>query len=169
MQLTATAVRDIFTDCLYNNLDSIPEGAKGKPAPGIIHNFMFRAEKIDEHANEIRQLLDELPPEFKEGSGGGMSFLAAALDKNGCQWGEHRNMEELFTLGMAAGYCSFLFPKEIWHVLPGGVPYYVIHQERKEVQEVSMDELKKMLMKAEDISKTENPGNDETEKMEVVE
>ena len=59
--------------------------------------------------------------------GGGWSFLQACVDKNGNHWGEHSNMEELFCLGIAIGKVESLLPRDMWKVLPGGVPYYVIH------------------------------------------
>jgi len=66
-------------------------------------------------------MVDELSPKFSEG----WSFLQMCEDKHGQQWtGEHRAMEELVVLGQAAGFVALLAPREMWPVLPGGMPYY---------------------------------------------
>jgi hypothetical protein len=71
-------------------------------------------------------LLNELPSSFKKDIGGGWSFLQACETKDGVQWGEHRNMEQLFVLGMALGKVRYCLPRDLWQVLPGGMPYLVI-------------------------------------------
>jgi len=35
----------------------------------------------------------------------------------------------IFCLGIAAGKASYVFPREAWSALPGGVPYVVLHLE----------------------------------------
>ena len=95
-------------------------------AEGITRAFGFHADKLTTHKQEIIDLLNELPDNFKEGSGGEWSFLQACVDKNGNHWGEYSNMEELFCLGIAIGKVESLLPRDMWKVLPGGVPYYVI-------------------------------------------
>ena len=42
-------------------------------------------------------------------------------------------MEELFCLGIAIGRVECLIPREMWKILPGGVPYYVICQDDQPV------------------------------------
>ena len=85
-------------------------------------------------------MLVELPNEFMEesaGGGGGWSFLNTCYDKNGDQWtGMHLTMEQLFQLGIAAGVASYVMPRQMWAVFPGGMPYIVIHAEPKAVEEV---------------------------------
>ena len=72
-------------------------------------------------------MLENLPLDFQENSGGGMSFLKACDDQEGNQWtGLHRRMEELFVLGTGLGKVKCLMPRELWAALPGGMPYYVV-------------------------------------------
>lgn len=123
MKLTATKVNEIFNDCLFKDGES-REGALC--AEGVVHNFGFHPERIQSHKQEITELLDELPENFFENSGGGWSFLQACVDKHNNQWGEHLHMEQLFCLGIALGLVKELLPKEMRSVLPGGVPYYVV-------------------------------------------
>lgn len=95
---------------------------------GITRKFAFNPKVIEENANQIENLLKELPDPFMMPKGGGWSFLQACQDKHGNQWtGSHAVMEELFCLGMAAGKVQCVFEdRELWTTLPGGMPYYVV-------------------------------------------
>lgn len=130
MKLTSTKVEEIFVDCLYK---------KNQPkdnmviVEGVAHKFGFNPRQLSLHKQEIIDLLAELPDTFYEGSGGGWSFLQACEDKHGNHWGEHFSMEKLFCLGVGINRVKELFPKELRTFMPGGVPYYVIFNEDKEV------------------------------------
>jgi hypothetical protein len=90
---------------------------------GIVRKFGFSQEKINQHREEIRELLADMPDAFQKNSGGGMSFLNLCMDKHGDQWAEHPTMEALVALGIAAGMASYSLPRQMWSILPGGVPY----------------------------------------------
>lgn len=61
--------------------------------------------------------------------GGGASFLQAACLKNGDLWtGFHTEVEKLCLLGMASRQLRMLLPREEWHYLPGGMPYFVVEE-----------------------------------------
>jgi hypothetical protein len=107
--------------CVIECLNGTADGAI--LVEGIVNNFGFSQTAIDSHREEIAGLLNEMPPEFHKAGGGGWSFLNLCLDKHGNQWGEHRNMEVLCCLGIAAGMAKWLLPREVWSALPGGVPY----------------------------------------------
>ena len=119
--LTPQAVEAIFADCLFKDNE---DKTNYIAVEGIAHNFGFHPERLESHRAEIRELLDELPAEFKEG----WSFLMACNDKHGNQWtGLHLIMEQLFCLGMGLGMVNCLMPKEFWSDLPGGMPYYQVN------------------------------------------
>ena len=62
-----------------------------------------------------------------ESEGQGSSFLNACYDRDGDLWtGDHATMEQLFVLGIAAGMVNCLMPRDMWPVLPGGMPYYSV-------------------------------------------
>ena len=124
MELTATKVREIFLDSLYKEEENHLEAIK---VNGITMNVGFNPVRLNNHKTDIEELLNELDDKFKNSVGGGYSFLCAPVDKHGNQWGEHRNVEELFLLGIAIGKVSYLFPREMWCILPGSVPYLVIN------------------------------------------
>ena len=101
---------------------------------GLTTNFVLNPEKVDSYADEIKAMLDQLDDQFKVSIGGGFSFLSMTFVKNNIQWGEQLNAQELMVLGLATGYMHYLLPREAWPVLPRGVPYLVIFDERQELE-----------------------------------
>lgn len=125
--LTADKVKEVFVDCLFPDGTSVETMTiDAKLVDCVTCKFGFDPVKIKLHKPEIHNLLKQLPEKFQELSGGGWSFLNACLDKDGKQWGEHSNIEQLLALGMAADLADFLMPREMWKMLPGGMPYFVV-------------------------------------------
>lgn len=121
--ISADRVNELIGDCL----------APSKDEPGVIvvegivNTAYLRREKLEEHRDEINDMLDSLPIEFYENTGGGWTFLNACADRNGVQWtGLHRTMEFLFLLGMGLKRVEYMLPREMWRAFPGGVPYVLI-------------------------------------------
>lgn len=128
--LNSDAVTALFMDSLFKDEElpedgSAPEGAV--MVEGIIHAVGFHPERLESHREEVKAMLLELPLPFRmsEGEkGGGWSFLNACNNKDDEQWtGFHAIMEQLFVLGIGLGLCEFQLPREVWSVLPGGMPY----------------------------------------------
>ncbi len=118
--LTSENVETIFLDCLFKDGEDTSTAVKVK---GILNDFGFHPDRLKENEDLIYKLLKELPDQFQMDGGGGWSFLQACIDKDGHQWGEHRNMEQLFVLGIAIKKAEFQLPRELWSALPGGMPY----------------------------------------------
>lgn len=118
-KLTAKAVHDIMMDCFADGSESID-------VDGIVCRFSFSKAKLEEHRAEIYTLLLELPDDFMSSKGGGTSFLMACHDKHGNHWGEHRDMEALICLGIGIDKASFLMSREMWKLMPGGMPYLFV-------------------------------------------
>lgn len=117
-------VNEIFFDCLFKEGENTNKHIK---AEGILQSVGFHPERIESHKIEIETMLDELSDDFKESGGGGASFLLACNDRHNNQWtGLHERMEQLFQLGMGVGRVKCLMPREMWQLLPGGMPYYVV-------------------------------------------
>lgn len=119
-KLTAQAVKDLLNAC------SVPGDLHKQPFQGIITFYMLSPDAVKAHHQDIKELLLELPEQFLLSKGGGWSFLQAAFDKQGHHWGEHPDMEALITLGIAAGLVNFLLPREMWTMMPGGMPYLFV-------------------------------------------
>ena len=123
MKLTAEKVNEIFMDCLFKDGEDTSEHVK---AEGVITKVGFHPTRLKTHKDEIRQLLSELPTNFRSTSGGGWSFLNACIDANGNHWGEYRSIDELLCLGIATKQAKILFPKEMWSAFPGSMPYFSV-------------------------------------------
>ncbi len=121
-RLAPELVSSIFRECLAGQKTP---AAKRVVAEGILHpQIAFNADALTRHSPTIEALLQQLPLEFHESVGGGMSFLFACNDRHGRQWtGEHRVMEQLFALGVAIGKAEYKLPRAQWHKLLGGMPY----------------------------------------------
>lgn len=131
MDLTAENVMTLGMTCMY------PEGTideKNLPtdaivAQGITIEIIFDPAHIAAHANDIGSMLDQLPEQFKpasQGGSGGWSFLNLCNDAEGNQWGEHKHMEVLCLLGIAAKKARWLFPRSVWPELEGNMPYVIV-------------------------------------------
>jgi hypothetical protein len=129
MELTAEAVHKIFEKCL---LKTEEVSADHKPLvpiveiEGVVHNFGLSKQRLSENKDDIIKLLAELPEQFHEETGGGWSFLNGCMDKNGHQWGEQPTVEQLLVLGIGIEKVRYCLPRELWNMLPGGVPMFVV-------------------------------------------
>ena len=122
--LTPERVSELFEKCLFQDGE---DTSTAVVVEGIVANVGFHPGRLAAAADEIRALLNELPEKFRENEGGGWSFLNACMDRHDHQWtGVHSTMEQLFLLGLASGQVECLLPRELWSVLPGGMPYYMI-------------------------------------------
>ena len=123
--LTTESVLALYEYCLFNDDNDTGEHVR---AEGIQYTSGFHPVRIVESKNKILDLLHELPIQFQpidSGGGGGWSFGGACHDKNGNHWtGEHQIMDLLVMLGVGAGVAQWLLAREMWGILPGGLPYF---------------------------------------------
>lgn len=124
----AEQVDTLFRSCLFND-DEMEEG-KPKPglepviAEGIVMKVGFHPGRIVEAKPKVQALIAQIVNnEFLKSKGGGMTFLNLCIDRTGQQWGEHRTQEQLVTMAIANGLAGYCLPKDMWSVLPGGMPY----------------------------------------------
>ena len=125
MKLTAKNVEKVFLDCLYSDEEAQKLGEPPDDAvvvEGILARFGFKPDSLDKHSDTIVNFLHQLPDKFQIG----WSFLNACMDKDDNQWGEHRNVEQLVVLGLAIDKVQYCAPREIWKVMPGGLPYFMV-------------------------------------------
>jgi hypothetical protein len=121
--LTADNVFEVFKDCLFQDGE---DTSTAVIVEGIMSKFGFHPERLQKNEGKIRAMLECLPDEFQSGKGGGMSFLNACMTKDGEQWGEHPSMEQLLVLGLATKQVAMLMPRDMWNILPGGMPYFAV-------------------------------------------
>lgn len=132
MELTAENVQRCINECLFRNGENHTDHVVGE---GAILKFGFHPGRIAKNKANIASMLRDLPIEFHEKTGGGMSYLAACMTAQNIQWGEHRNIDELLCLGTASGLVEFCAPREFWSAMPGGMPYFVV----KDLSEIYLE------------------------------
>lgn len=121
--LNAGSIEGLFKHCLFLPGEPTDNAVK---VDGVVSSFGFHPERLEGGRHLVADWLQQLPEQFQYDKGGGWSFLQACVDKDGRQWGEHRNIEQLMCLGLALGLVTMLMPKEMWSVLPGGMPYFMV-------------------------------------------
>jgi hypothetical protein len=126
MKLTAKNVETVFRDCLLT--EDLKDGEAVK-VEGIMTLAHLHNDRLRRHQDDIAALLAGLPDEFREDNGGA-SFLNACVTRDGNQWGEHSNVEQLFILGIATGQVRETVPRSMWPVLPGGMPLFAVVTEQ---------------------------------------
>lgn len=121
MELTAANVNIIMSDCLFKNGESHENHVT---VEGIVSHVEFHPERLESHRNDVLEMLGELDQTFLVNVGGGWSFLQLCNKANGEQWtGMHSTMDELCMLAIGLGIGQWLLPRDIWSMLPGGMPY----------------------------------------------
>lgn len=124
MELRPAAVAKTFTSCLFKDGESTDGHVE---AEGIRTRVGFHPGRLAEERDTIAAMLRQLPEKFNPGTGDGASFLEACKTRKGELWtGDHATMDQLFMLGIAAGFVKCLLPREMWESLPGGMPYYSV-------------------------------------------
>lgn len=136
-------VRNIMCDCLFAEMPA--DDTKCIGIPSVTRLFALNPSKVELHRSEIFTILRELPLEFwdqKSGGKDGYTFMSLPFDRDGNQWGEQVNADELMTLGLATGYMRYMFPIEMWTMLPGKVPYLIISEDAADVEIITVKDFK---------------------------
>jgi len=119
--LNPQIVEEIFVDCLFRDNEDTTDHVV---AEGIMMKVGFNPDRLNTHQSQIEAMLAELPDDYRESGGGGMSFLNACVDRHGNHWtGMQLTMDKLFMLGIAIGKAQYLMHRDMWYAFPGGVPY----------------------------------------------
>jgi hypothetical protein len=130
--LTVESVDEIVGYCMLGAVTT--PVTRAVLSQGIANAFVFDPDKLEERHQQIRQLLSQLPSQFHADGGGGWSFLNLCVREDGEQWtGEHREMEALMCLAVAAGW-GWVSPRWMWPALPGSMPYVIVLSKRREVE-----------------------------------
>lgn len=124
-------VHEIFMDSLFKKEENHDTYVT---AQGLRMTCAFHPERLESHTDEVHSILQDFPKEFMESTGGGYTFLQMVSDKNGDLCMEQTTADELLMLGIATGWAVILLPREMWQLLPGGVPYVMLYDERKNIE-----------------------------------
>lgn len=138
MKLTCENLKKVAIQCFFEDGETAQKS--GIEVKGVVTTFIFNPIGLKIVKNEINALLDQLPELFHESIGGGWSFLNACMNRDSEQWGEQRDVELLMCLGIAIGRVAYCLPREMWEILPGEMPYFVIKDVKDEECKAKLEE-----------------------------
>lgn len=119
-QLTVENVSEILKECLYQEGE---DTSNHLSVEGIKRTFGFNPEKLEKHKESIREMVSQVHPMFQQG----WSFLNLCMKNDSETWAsDHSSMEELMCLGVATGFMVLPAPRDMWHLLAGGMPYIIV-------------------------------------------
>lgn len=113
-------VRTAFQECLFEEGENTTDRIE---VEGITRRFGFHPQRLEEHRELLVDLLEQLPTVFRQG----YTFLNICMTKDGTQWtGEQSICELLVCMSIGLKLMEYCMPRELWFILPGGVPYVIV-------------------------------------------
>lgn len=123
--LTEATVDRIYKDCLATREDIENEDDYTK-AEGIDSVSFFNTEKLNNHKNEVKELVGQIRCIDK-----GISFLNMSFDHNGSHTTSYKShMCQLIKLGVASGFLQYTVDRQCIDNLPVYVPFIVLTYEK---------------------------------------
>ena len=136
--ISAKEVEEALKDSLFKNEEVDTSGrcmSEGFPATviveGLTATFYLNAQRLNEKKDQVIKWLTEFEDGFMKDSGGGQTFLNFCQTKDGNQWGEQSDCQNLLILAIGLNLMSYCAPKEMWSMFPGEMPYIVINISRE--------------------------------------
>ena len=157
MKLSDESVDKIMMDVLFDKDEDTSSQIKVN-MPNC--SFGFHPDRLEANRENIINLCDQLPKEFKEI--GGRSLLCAIVDEDGkSRWGDTSRAVALVALGIAVGKVALTVTEDLWKYLPREMPFYqVIDGDTPVIQCSNAEELDKHMMRfARDINLNSNGKN----------
>ncbi|MDB4984384.1 MAG: hypothetical protein JWM20_563 [Patescibacteria group bacterium] len=122
-QLCSKNVKEVFFRCRVSKTQ-----ASSFRGIGLQNDIYFSNDLLD-HKQEIKDMLLELPYDFKKSSGSkGASFLESNFKNTGRWWTMmFETAEMLFAMGHALGLVEFPVPREMWFTLEQELPILIVN------------------------------------------
>lgn len=122
-ELNESEVNRLFNACLCHDELKNLNDHDIIHVEGIHHSANLRTKRIEENYDDITLYLSQLPDKFKKG----WTFLEFGVNKKGDKWTSHfETAEKLLLLGIAAGRVEYINTRNVWEILPSGLPYVKI-------------------------------------------
>lgn len=130
-KLTAEEVNEVYRRCLLTDTEVNELSEPMTPfvlGEGVKGIQVFSASRLAENRAKITEMIAELPSIDE-----GVSFMNLCEDKQGRQWTDlQRTVDELLQLGTATGEVFYLLPRDVWDMLPGGMPIIMRNEKASE-------------------------------------
>lgn len=106
-----------FLSCLFQKGEDVTMPVI---VEGVLHKFGLHPDRLESQREFIQTMINEMPEEFLEE---GESFLKLPVTKGGYLWtNDHRICEQFIVMAIGLGLAEYVYPKETWIDLPGGLP-----------------------------------------------
>lgn len=130
-ELTAKRTEELLKSCLFTDEEVKDQDLLDRmvKVEGVVNQFGLHPDRLEKTRDQVVQLIDKLDAKFLAEGGGGYTFLSLPFDRDGKQWGEQRNAEQLYVLAAGLGLAKFALSRTYWSSLPGGVPYIIFSKE----------------------------------------
>ena len=123
-EMMSALTEENFLSCLFQEGE---ETNKYVLVEGLRHKFGLHPARLESQREFIQTMINEMPEEFLEE---GESFLKLPVTKGGYLWtNDHRICEQFIVMAIGLGLAEYVFPKEKWINLPGGVPVLKLKKE----------------------------------------
>lgn len=123
MNLTAENVYATFFDSLA--LDSASTEATVR-VRALANEYVFHAGRLEGHRGAVQDFLGKLSSRFYADRGGGHTFEAFKLRRDGVRWGDNYDSERLLALGIGLGLAQFCLKRRRWKLFPDGMPFVTL-------------------------------------------
>lgn len=122
--LTVDAVMEIWNACVAAPGD--PEDDQVR-IDGASMDGRFSRTRLLNHRMRLRTMLVELPDNFLQSGGGGWTMLNGCVDRHQRFWtSDQRTVDRLVILGIGAGVANWTLERNLWDLLPSGMPYFQV-------------------------------------------
>lgn len=119
--LTSENVEAIFLDSLATSIDPPSSIIL---VEGITRSVRFHAERLSAHVTDVELMLSHASGFFYDDRGGGHTYLDLGFLRDGSRWGTRRDVDRLFTLGLALHLAKYTRQNRAeWSLFPGAIPY----------------------------------------------
>lgn len=126
MELLTSVMIDVLADLVLFRTGTDEEG-EILDVQCIARTLRFHNTRLQANKERIKGILAQLPDNFQAEKGGGWSFLNMDRTNQGVQWtGYHWEMELLCAMAIGTKQGLFVFERDLWKELPGGMPYFVV-------------------------------------------
>ena len=117
-------INEILKDCLFrpdelNEAGGLDDMSLAALVEGVTVSVGLNKERLETYRDEVQEMVDQLPDSFRTENGD--SFVNMCVTKDGAQWGEHPNMQELMFLSVGLDLMESTLPRPLWGAA-GGVP-----------------------------------------------
>ena len=143
-KLDEAHVIELYDRCILGDSDFDSAGLTCNFAigEGVSSRCVFSCERLNDSRKELASFIEQLLDIDQ-----GPSLMKLYYDQNGNKWTDSPIvMEMLVQMGTASNMISLLYPAQVWHLLPGGVPCVgkTLYTENDRVRGIDSDQYVKV-------------------------